>query len=85
MSQLKRKAHFKRLNKDMTKRFRLDPSIEDGNITIADYHTRTQALLPNDRAKLHVHIPFEAEIERIQGILRVTDEFFDPHSLLCLL
>lgn len=71
MSPLKRKARFKRLNKDMTKKFRLDPSIEDGDFTIAVYYARTQALLPNDREKLHVHIPFEAEIERIQGILRV--------------
>ena len=59
MSPLKRKAHFRRLSSESLKRFRLDPAsmVEDSTITI--YHERTQALMPEDRDRIHVHIPFE--------------------------
>ena len=80
ISPLKRKAHFRRLNKSMTKRFRLDPSVQEEDSTIAIYHARTQALMPNDRGKLHVHIPSEAEVERIQGTIQVINEYIALHS-----
>ena len=68
---LKRKAHFKRLSTGMAKRLRLDPSAVQEDLTITMYYERTQALIPDDRKQIHVHIPFEDEIERIQDKLQV--------------
>ncbi|KAL8856716.1 MAG: hypothetical protein Q9178_006673 [Gyalolechia marmorata] len=53
---------------------RLDPApvIRDSTITI--YHERTQALMPEDRGKLHVHIPFEGELEQIRELQSLKPE-----------
>jgi len=67
---LKRKAHLKRLSTGMAKRLRLDPSAVQEDLTITMYYERTQALIPDDRKQLHVHIPFADEIERIQNKLQ---------------
>ena len=71
ISPLKRKAHLKRLSTGMAKRLRLDPSAVQEDLTITMYYERTQALIPDDRKQLHVHIPFAEEIERIQNKLQV--------------
>lgn len=50
----------------MTKKFKLDPSVEQDDITISAYQERVQALLPKYRKSLHVAIPLEAEFDRIR-------------------
>ena len=70
-SPLKRKAHLRRLSTGMAKKLRLDPSAIEEDLTITMYHERTQALIPDDRKQIHVHIPFADEIERIQNKLQV--------------
>ena len=68
MSPLKRKAYFRRLSTESMKKFRLDTAPESGDLTIALYHERTQAQMPEDREKLHVQIPFDIELSRIQDL-----------------
>ena len=68
MSPLKRKAHFSRLSSESLKKIRLDPAPEKEDSTITEYHERIQLLLPQDRDKLHIHIPFEKELGRIQEL-----------------
>ncbi|KAL8653489.1 MAG: hypothetical protein Q9210_002066 [Variospora velana] len=68
MSPLKRKCHFRRLSSESLKKLRLDPAPVIGDSTITIYHERTQALMPEDRGKLHVDIPFEWELEQVQSM-----------------
>ncbi|KAL8965241.1 MAG: hypothetical protein Q9197_006608 [Variospora fuerteventurae] len=68
MSPLKRKCHFKRLSSESLKKLRLDPAPELGDSTITIYHERTEAMMPEDRAKLHVLVPFEGELKQIQEL-----------------
>ena len=75
ISPLKRKAHLKRLSTGMAKRLRLDPSAVQEDLTITMYYERTQALIPDDRKQIHVHIPFADEIERIQDKLQVFHKY----------
>ena len=62
MAPLKRKAHFNHLSSDSRKKLRLDPAPVSGDSTITIYHERTQALMSDDRDKLHIGLPFEAEL-----------------------
>ena len=50
----------------MTKKFKLDPSIEQDDITINAYQEKIQALPPKDDKSLYFAIPFEAELDRIR-------------------
>lgn len=68
MSPLERKCHFRRLSSKTLKKLRLDPGPITDDSTITIYHERTQALMPEDREKIHVHIPFEGELEQIQEL-----------------
>lgn len=88
MSPLKRKAHFSRLSSESLKKFRLDPAPVLGDSTITIYHERTQALMPEDRDKIHVQIPFESELEHVRelqvfhqdinNLLKYTDPYLSP-------
>ena len=75
MSPLKRKAHLSRLSAESLKRIRLDPAPCAEDTTIGVYHERIQLLIPEDREKLHVCIPFERELGRI-GDLKVIKSIF---------
>lgn len=68
MSPLKRKAHIARLSSETLKKLRLDPAPVIDDLTIAIYHERTQALMPEDRDKIHIHVPFEGELEQIRDL-----------------
>ena len=81
ISLAKRKSGFERLDSSMTKRFKFDPSIEKDDSTIDDYYERTQKMPPNDRLKLNIHIPFGAEIVRIQGKMKVSNEYITVYNL----
>lgn len=85
MSPLKRKAHFRRLSSEALKKFRLDPEpvIEDSTITI--YHERTQALMPEDRDKIHVHIPLEEELKQIQKLQVFYQDIYNFRRILILI
>ncbi len=83
ISPLKRKAHFRRLSTGMAKRLRLDSSAVKEDLTITMYHERTQALMPDDREQIHVLIPFEDEIERIQNRLQVFHRYIAVSSRTC--
>ena len=85
MSRLKRKALFRRLSSESLKKLRLDPApaIEDSTITI--YHERTQALMPEDRDKVHIHIPFEEELEQIRELqVLFRQDFYSSQGILIL-
>lgn len=71
ISPLKRKAGFRRLSTGIAKRLQLDPSAIKEDLTMTMYCERTQALMPEDREQIHVHIPFGEEIERIQHRMQV--------------
>ena len=71
MSPLKRKAHIRRLSTGMAKRLRLNPSAVQEDLTITMYYKRIQALIPDDRKQIYIHIPFGDEIERIHNELQV--------------
>jgi len=76
ISPLKRKAHFRHLSTGMAKRLRLDPSAMKEDLTITMYHERTQALMPDDREQIHIHIPFADEIKLVQNNLQVLHKYF---------
>ena len=59
----------------MAKRLRLDPSAVQEDLTITMYYERIQALIPDDRKQIYVHIPFGDEIERIQNELQVFHKY----------
>ena len=67
MSQLKRKAHFTRLSSESLKKFRPEPAPQTEDSMIMKDHERVQLLLPDDRDKLHVCIPFENEIQTLRN------------------
>ena len=62
MAPLKRIAGFTHLNSESQKRLQLDPAPLPEDKTITMYYERTKAMMPNDREKLHVSIPFEDEL-----------------------
>ena len=66
MAPLKRKARFTHLNAGYRKKLRLDPAPVLGDSTITIYHERTQALMPDDRDKIHVCMPFEEELDEFK-------------------
>ena len=68
MSPLKRKAHFRRLSSESMKKFRLDLTPEPTDSTMAVYLERTQALMPKDREKLHIQIPFDQDLLGIRDL-----------------
>lgn len=59
----------------MAKKLRLDPAATKEDLTITMYHERTQALMPDDREQIHVHIPFEDEIARVQNKVQVCHKY----------
>ncbi|KAI4166709.1 MAG: hypothetical protein LQ343_007815 [Gyalolechia ehrenbergii] len=74
MSPLKRTCPFRRLSSESLKKLRLEPAPVIGDSPITIYHERTQALMPEDRGKLHVHIPFEGELEQIRELQSLKPE-----------
>ena len=50
----------------MTKKLKIDSSIQERDTTMTVYQERVESLLPNDRQNLHISIPFETELERMQ-------------------
>jgi len=75
ISPLKRKAQIRRLSTGTAKRLRLDPSAVKEDLTMTMYCERTQALMPDDREQIHVHIPFADEIERIHNRFQVFHKY----------
>jgi hypothetical protein len=85
ISPLKRKAHFRQISSGTAKKLRLDPIAHKDDLTITMYHERTKALMPEDRQQIHIHIPFQDEIERCQHKIQVCHKivnFFSSNMLI---
>jgi hypothetical protein len=59
ISSLKRKTRFPSITTAHAKRFRLDPSLIPEDVSIDHYYNRINEVLPGDRPKIQVMIPFE--------------------------
>jgi hypothetical protein len=73
ISSVKRKTSFPSITTGYVKRFRLDPSLVPEDTSISRYHDRVSKLLPGDRLKLQVMIPFEQTwdgvLDRLDSII----------------
>ncbi|KAN0068081.1 hypothetical protein V8E54_013651 [Elaphomyces granulatus] len=47
------------------KRLRLDPSPTSDDRTILEYHSRVMELVPNDRTKINIRMPFTSTLEKL--------------------
>jgi hypothetical protein len=72
------------------KRLRLDPSPTSDDRTILEYHSRVMELVPNDRTKINIRMPFTSTLEklvasrRVRSILdsdRFMADYFNPQEL----
>lgn len=68
-----------------------DPAPVIGDLTITIFHERTQALMPENRGNIHIHIPFEGDLEQIRelqvfhqdiyNLLKYTDHYLSRSNL----
>jgi hypothetical protein len=64
-SSIKRKARLPSITEAKAKKYRFDPSIIPEDNTIDQYYNRINEVLPGDRPKLRVMIPFEKTWEGV--------------------
>ena len=65
ISPIKRKAGLKNITQAQAKRLQLDPPARD-NETIGEYQERVLRILPDDRTKLHVTLPWDGVYDQIR-------------------
>ena len=65
ISPIKRKAGLKNITQAQAKRLRLDPPAQDSE-TIDEYQERVLQILPDDRTKFHVTLPWDGVYDQIR-------------------
>lgn len=75
LSPIKRKTSLPSITAGQAKKLRLDPAATKDDSTIEIYHRRTQELLPGERDKICVRVPFDQALDKIHGRFKVCENF----------